>query len=125
MHPIRTAIKSVLIVDPVNINNRSLVSIFKDKGIELEISNQHQNYQYMIESKQYDCVMLNSELENNYCEIIIDFIKTHYPGIIIVILLEDPTYEKIFNFVRKAADDFILTPYTWEDIEKMLRFYYY
>ena len=125
MKKILTAIKSVLLIDPSDRKNTNLISVFEENGLVLEIISNEHNYQNRIHDRQYDCVMLNSDLENDKTENIIDFVKTTYPGIIVVILLEEPTFEKIFRLVRLGVDDFIIKPYIWDDIEKLLRYYYY
>ena len=125
MPKIRSAIKSVLIIDIIDHENNNLISIFLEHGIDLDIVSYHDNYKYMMDSKQYDCIMLNSDMKDNLTEKIIDYIKVTYPGTIVVVLLENPSYEKVFQFIRISVDDFIMKPYTWDDIEKLLRFYYF
>ena len=125
MKIIKTAFKSTLIIDPEEKDNLNLISIFHENGLKLEIINQEQDYQAKIEKNKYDCVIISSDLANNNSEKIIDNLKINYPWIVIIILLENPSYEKIFSFIRMGVDDFILKPFIWEDFEKLLRFYYY
>ena len=125
MKKIRTAIKSTLLIDPNEESNTNLVSIFNENSLELEIISNEKDYQKILEENKFDCVMINSDLDDNLADRIIDTLKIYYPWIVIVILLEEPTYEKVFSFVRAGADDFIIKPFNWESIEEILKFYYY
>jgi len=125
MRNIKTAIKSTLIIDHDEKSNKNLIAIFRENGLELEMITNEQNFVNKIESKKYDCVMIKSDLSDDYTSLIIDLLKVHYPWVIVIVLLENPSYEKIFRFMRAGVDDFILKPFTWDDFEKILKFYYF
>jgi len=125
MKQLKTIIKSTLIIDYEEIGNTNLINIFSENGLLLDIVASDHDYLNRINQKKYDCVMINSDLADNLAVKIIDTVKGYYPWIIVVILLQNPDYEKIFNFVRNGADDFIMKPFSWTDMEKVLKFYYY
>jgi DNA-binding NtrC family response regulator len=125
MPKLKTAIISTLIVDHEEFGNTHLQSIFNENDLHLDIHSPHCDFLNVIEKKKYDCVMINSDLMNNLTMEFIDKVKGNYPSIIVIILLKNPSYEKIFNFVRAGVDDFIMKPFTWEDVERTLTFYYY
>ncbi|MCL2063075.1 MAG: hypothetical protein FWG98_01710 [Candidatus Cloacimonetes bacterium] len=125
MKTIKTAIKSTLIIDPDENENVTLISIFKEYGLELDIITRENDFLEKLNNNRYECVMIHSDLPENYTDKIVDTLKIDFPNIVVIILLENPTFDKIFHFVRSGVDDFILKPFIWDDIEKLLRFYYY
>jgi len=122
---IKTVIKSTLIIDQEEYKNSNLKSIFKENELTLDIVTQEHDYMAMIDHNKYDCIVIDSDLPRNQTEKIIDDIKVKYPSTIVIILLKLPDYEKVIKFVRLGADDFIVKPFTWEDIEIILTYYYY
>ena len=125
MIPLKTAIKSTLIIDQDEYNNNVLKSIFREKGLSLDTVSEKIDYIEMIENNRYDCIIIDSDLPNNQTAISIDEIKGNYPWMIVVVLLKDMNYEKIIKYVRLGADDFIMKPFSWDDIEVLLKHYYY
>jgi DNA-binding NtrC family response regulator len=125
MKTIKTRFKSSLIIDHEEFGNALLEKVFFENGLHLDIISPNNDYMPMIEHKKYDCVLLNSDLMSSLSYDIVDKLKSHYPGIAIIILLKNPSYEKVFNFVRLGVDDFIMKPPTWEDIERVFTHYYY
>ena len=126
MKSVKTALTSTLMIEDEEFDQHlNFKRIFSENGLHLEIKTPYNDYMQIIESKKVDCVMINSELVNNFTFEIIDKIKCNFPWIVVVILLKNPSYEKIFSFVRHGADDFIIKPFTYEDMEKVLTFYYF
>jgi len=125
MKSIKTSLSSILMIDNEEYGNVFLKNIFQEKGLYLEIQSQYNDYMHTIESKNIDCIMLNSDLINNLTIDIIDKVKCNFPWMVIVILLKNPSYERIFQFVRLGVDDFIIKPFIFEDIEKVLTYYYF
>ena len=125
MIAIKTAIKSTLIIDKDEYNNTNLKSIFNEKGLLLDTISDENDYMEKIESNRYNCVMIDSELPNNQTSKIVDEIKGYYPWIIVVIFLKTLDYTKIIKFVRLGVDDFLVKPFSWDDLEQLLKHYYY
>ena len=125
MITLKTAIKSTLIIDKDDFNNTNLIGVFKEKGLMLDTISDEHDYIEKLEKNQYDCVMIDGELPNNQTNKIIDEIKGNYPWILVVIFLKSADYTKIIKFVRLGADDFLVKPFTWDDLENLLRHYYY
>jgi len=125
MKQLRTIIKNTLMIDNEELDNSNLIKIFSENGIHLEIISTQHDYVNLMKNKEYDCVLINSDLPDNFALKVIDVIKGNYPWIIVMVLLVHPNYEKVFNFVRLGVDDFIIKPFSWDDIEKVYRYYYY
>jgi len=125
MKQLKTVIKNTLMVDNEELENSSLTKIFNENGIHLDIISTKHDYVSWLKQKDYDCVLLYSDLPDNLTLKIIEAVKGNYPWVIVVILLVNQSYEKVFNFVRLGVDDFILKPFSWDDIEKIYRHYYY
>jgi DNA-binding NtrC family response regulator len=125
MKTLKTAIKHTLIIDKEELENTSLINIYKENGLSLDIVSEEHDYMNKIHTTKYDCVMIDSELPNNQTIKIIDEVKGNYPWMIVIIILKKPEFDRMINYVRLGVDDFLLKPFTWEDLETMLRHYFY
>ncbi|MCK9330237.1 MAG: hypothetical protein PHY08_11955 [Candidatus Cloacimonetes bacterium] len=172
MEKIKTVLKSILMIDPEEINNKTLISIFSEYGISLDIIDTSQDILEFIDNKHYDCIMINNSIKFNDSFKILDLVKSNYPWIVAIIILNLNQYtfegnttnynntsiikndeynnkkdfdnmpneylnlqinngnfqqilNQVFELVRNGADDFIIKPFIWQDIEKILKFYYY
>jgi len=126
MRHLRTSIKSTLMIHSLEPSEEThLKNIFFENGLFLDIVSLDSDFMARLEQQKFDCVIINSDIENNQPQEIIDNIKIVYPWIIVIILLKNPSFEKIFQLVRYGVDDFIIHPFLWEDVEKVLSYYYY
>ena len=125
MKNIKTALKSTLIIDHEEFGNSYLKDIFQEHGLYLDIVSPHSDLLNILDNKKFDCLLLNSDLLNNLTDDIINKVKCFHPSVMVILLLKNPSYEKIFHFVRLGVDDFILKPYNWSDLEKLLTHYYF
>ena len=125
MKPLKTILKSTLIIDYDDIENANFINIFIEHGLSLDIVTPQKDFLSIIKKNKIDCVMIYSDQPDNMAYKIIDAIKTNYPWVVVIILLQNPDYKKIFGFIRQGADDFILSPFTWDDVENVLLHYYY
>ena len=114
-----------MIIDPDEKNNSILKDIFSRLSIKMNIVTPGFGFLVGLKNQQHDCVLINSELPDNQAIRILDKIKWEVPNMIVIILLNKPNINKIIEFVRHGADDFIQKPFTFEDIEKILTYYYY
>jgi DNA-binding NtrC family response regulator len=123
MKTIKTSIKSTLIIDHEEYENQHLKNIFYENDLKLDIVLPGSNYIDLLQENKYNCLMINSDLVRDQSVEIINNVKINLPWVIVIVLLKNPSYEKIFHFVRQGVDDFILKPFNWNDIEKILRYY--
>jgi len=126
MRHLRTSIKSTLMINNLESTEEThLKNIFFENGLFLDVISLESDYMARLEQHKFDCVIIISDIENNQPQEIIDKIKILYPWIIVIIQLKNPSFEKIFQLVRYGVDDFIMSPFLWEDVEKVLTYYYY
>jgi len=102
-----------------------LINIFFENGLFLDVISSDHDYLARFEQYKFDCAVISSDLENNQPNEIIDNIRIKYPWVIIIVLLKNPTFEAVFQFVRYGVDDFLMLPCIWEDVEKVLSYYNY
>lgn len=125
MKTLKTAIKSTLMIDSDEVGNANLINIFNENSLCIEIISHKHDFMKRIFDNHFDAILLSSDLPNNMSFKILDAVKGSFPWIIVIVLLKNPDYEKIFDFVRQGADDFVLKPFIWEDLEKVYKFYYF
>lgn len=167
MSNIKTIIKSILYIDPEEIENKTLINVFAENNVNIHIVKENVDVIHLIEKNKYNCVLINNNLKYNLCYKYLDLIKCNFPWVITIIVINldneslisftDDTTEKIaeddslnlkenkstslthkfsetalthlleniFTYVRTGADDFLIKPFKWDDIEKLLKFYYY
>jgi DNA-binding NtrC family response regulator len=125
MKELKTIIKNTLMLDNEELNSTNLVNIFHENGLNLEIISTQCDYLNRMKQQKYQCMMIHSDLQDNMTYKVIENIKSNYPWIIVIVLLVNISYEKVFEFVRLGVDDFIVKPFSWEDIESVYKHYYY
>ena len=125
MKQLRTIIRNTLIIDNEELMNNNLIKVFSENGLHLDIISSKHDYISRLKQKNYDCVMINSDLPNNLTAKTIDAIKGNYPWMIVIVLLVNLSYAKVFDFVRLGVDDFVIKPFSWENIESVYKHYYY
>jgi len=125
MKQIKTIINNTILIDNEELDSANLVKIFYENGLNLEIITTNQDYLNLLRQKDFDCLLIHSDMPDSLTVKIIDFIKCNYPWMIVIVLLVNKSYEKVFELVRLGVDDFIQQPFTWEDIEKVYKHYNY
>jgi len=126
MRKVRTSIKSTLMISVLDLQQIDhLKNLFFENGLFLDIISPENDYLSRFEQYKFECVVISSDKENNQTFEVIDQIRILYPGVIIIVLLKNPTFESIFQFVRYGVDDFLMFPCVWEDIERVLSYYNY
>ena len=125
MKQIKTIINNTILIDNEELDSGNLVKIFYENGLNLEIITTNQDYLNLLRQKNFDCLLIHSDMSDSLTVKIIDFIKCNYPWMIVIVLLVNKSYEKVFELVRLGVDDFIQQPFTWEDIEKVYKHYNY
>jgi DNA-binding NtrC family response regulator len=122
---LKTSIKSILMVDPEEVNNDSLIESFKKHGVSIKIVTINYGPLADLKNLTFDCLMINSDLIGGQALKLLEKVKWEKPEIIVIMLLNTSKTERIFELVRHGADDFLMKPFSWDEIEKLLTHYNY
>ncbi len=125
MENIQTSIHSALVIDHDNDFFSNLNSIFIYYHINIKCINNGIDALKEIEGSTFDCFFIASTLLDVSAVYLIDRIKCIYPSVIVIVMLDNPTVEQVIEFTAYGADNFIIKPFTWESVEKLLTFYNY
>ncbi len=120
-----TIIKSILLVNAVTGFNRSIAESLNNLEISVEPVINGTQALRKLENTTFDCLMLDTNLTDIKSFEIVERAKTLYPEMIVIMTSDKPSYAILIEAMRMGVDNFLISPFDFEQLMETLSFYNY